>query len=67
MATDHGDERINQVAAFFGTRCEKRRGASLKATTAWQAFLDWRNDKGQKPIVSQNQFWQLASVKLSFS
>ena len=66
MATDHGDERINQVAAFFGARCEKRHGASLKATTAWQAFLDWCKDTGQKPIVGQNQFWQLAGVKLSF-
>jgi hypothetical protein len=67
MTTDHGDERINQVAAFFGTRCERRHGASLKATTAWQAFLDWCKDAGQEPIVGQNQFWQLASVKLNFA
>ena len=66
MATDHGDERINQVAAFFGGRCERRHGASLKATIAWQAFLGWCEETRQEPLVGQNQFWQLAGAKLNF-
>lgn len=64
---DHGDERINQTVAFFETRCERRHGAALKATTAWQAYLKWCEEAGQEPLVRQNQFWQLAASKLNLA
>jgi len=58
---DHGDDRTNQVRAFFEGACEQRHGACLKITTAWDEFLKWCEATGQKPRLGRQHFWMIAS------
>jgi hypothetical protein len=61
---DYGNDSVNQVAMFFHEACEKRRGAALRATVAWDEFLKWCAAKGHPVKVKRNQFWRLASMDL---
>lgn len=60
-ALDHGDDRTNQVRAFFEGACEQRHGACLKITTAWDEFLKWCEATGQKPRLGRQHFWMIAA------
>jgi hypothetical protein len=62
---DHGDDRVNQVRAFFETGCEQRSGAVLKQTDAWKAFNVWCQNAKQPRLVNEQHFKMIASHRLS--
>ncbi len=62
--SDHGDERINQVSRFFRERCERRHGAALKTTRAWDEFCRWCAETKQDQIVKKQHFWMIATQDL---
>lgn len=61
---DHGDDRVNQVRAFFENACEQRHGAALKVTRAWDAFLEWCEVTKQLPRIEKQHFAMIASGSL---